>query len=112
MAFNLAPLRPWIALNKAGGIVTGHCNCAGGYNSVRMTNQFNYSLYFVNSLSEVCSHVGTLCFAAVALSNKKKTVATTEEKCSWTNRYKRPVSKFQLIIVYSPLFLNRILFNI
>ncbi|KZS14396.1 Uncharacterized protein APZ42_020258 [Daphnia magna] len=47
MAFNLPPsLRPWVAFNSAGGVITAHCDC-------------------IASLGECCSHVG-----AILSSNK------------------------------------------
>jgi hypothetical protein len=30
MAFSLPPLRPWVAFNQAGTVLTGHCDCIGG----------------------------------------------------------------------------------
>nr|CAH0107992.1 unnamed protein product [Daphnia galeata] len=36
MAFSLPPLRPWVAFNPAGGVITAHCDCIAGY---RPTNE-------------------------------------------------------------------------
>ncbi|KZR95535.1 Uncharacterized protein APZ42_010704 [Daphnia magna] len=48
MAFNLPPLRPCVAFNSAGGVITAHCDCIAG-------------------LGECCSHVGAILFGAQAV---------------------------------------------
>lgn len=40
----------------------------------------------------MCSHVGVLLKAATIMVDLKNTKSCTEDKCSWLNPYKKPVS--------------------
>lgn len=91
MKLSEPPLKPWLAAQQDGTIITGHCDCKAG-------------------LSEACSHVAALAFA-VFLYAKSKENAPTQLPCSWLDNtpkgkpvefaalteinFSRPSKKFQ-----------------
>ena len=59
------PLKPWVAVQQDGVILTGHCTCMAG-------------------LGESCSHLTAVLFAIEAGVRNYKDIACTSKPCSWT----------------------------
>ncbi|KAK4014747.1 hypothetical protein OUZ56_027255 [Daphnia magna] len=71
MAFSLPPLRPWVAFNPAGGVITAHCDCIAG-------------------LGECCSHVGAIIFGALVVNAQKTTLTVTDQPMKWLRKSVKP----------------------
>ena len=59
-----APLKPWLAVQANGTVLTAHCNCMAG-------------------LGGVCSHVGAILFAVEAGVRLMKARSCTSVPCQW-----------------------------
>ncbi|KAI9565338.1 hypothetical protein GHT06_009130 [Daphnia sinensis] len=80
MAFSLPPLRPWVAFNPAGGVITAHCDCIAG-------------------LGECCSHVGAIIFGALVVNAQKTTLTVTDQPMKWLRKSVKPVTYSYLYCV-------------
>ena len=58
------PLKSWLAVERNGNVLTGHCNCLAG-------------------LGGVCSHVGAILFAVEAGVRMRKSRTCTSVPCQW-----------------------------
>lgn len=61
---NLTPLKCWLAVDKTGVILSGHCNCMAG-------------------LGEVCSHVAAVMFLLDAWGRKSADIQNPVSTYSW-----------------------------
>lgn len=61
---NLPPLQAWNICQQDGSVVTAHCMCMAG-------------------ISEVCSHVGALLYAAEYISTAKANTSCTDVRAMW-----------------------------
>ncbi|XP_078658592.1 uncharacterized protein LOC144903975 [Branchiostoma floridae x Branchiostoma belcheri] len=59
------PLKPWFVAEKNGNVILAHCNCMAG-------------------VSEACSHIGAILFAAEVGARSKKSRTCTQDKSQWT----------------------------
>ena len=58
------PLKPWVAAEKGGTIISAHCTCMAG-------------------LGEACSHIAALLFSTEAYTRHMKNISCTSNPCEW-----------------------------
>ena len=63
-SISATPLRPWVAIEKNGSVLCGHCTCMAG-------------------LGEACSHIAALLFTLDGNTSYKLKASCTSLPCSW-----------------------------